>query len=171
MLISMPFLCFGFTYWAGTKRIWMMDHIPMGTGEYALAMRFISAGVLFSKFGFPLLGRDIKATDAPWELNEGHFYQAVVIDNAYIYYLIAIGGILLLACMLWLSFGNYLAIRAKDYALVLMSVFLCVYGLIETVLFQFEHNYFWLFPATALVAFAQRPENVKQPYKHRKKRK
>jgi len=149
MLISMPFLCMLFTYVLGLNRLFFMKHWHFGQQIFALWMRFISAGILFKTYGFPLLGRNIRDENVIVETLGGYKYTARVVDNAYVFYLIAIGGIALIACMLWISLGNYRAIRNNDYAVLLMSVFLCVYGLIEIVFFQFEHNFMFFYPLTA----------------------
>lgn len=80
----------------------------------------------------------------------GHTYMASVVDNAFIYYLIALGGIMLIAMLVWLSLTNWKAIRHGDHALLLLSVFMLVYGLVEIVLFQFEHNFLWFYPLAAV---------------------
>lgn len=149
ILIAMPFLCFIATYILGKMRVWLDSLSHYGTGLYALLMRFISAGILFDHFGFPLFGRDIYSEDAPMEFFNNHSYNADIVDNAYIFYLVAIGLILLVICMGWISFANYRAIKNNDCALVLISVFMCGYGLIETVFFQFEHNFIFFYPLTA----------------------
>lgn len=149
IMIAIPFLCFVTTYILGQFRVWLDSLSHYGTGLYALLMRFISAGALFDKFGFPLFGTDIFKEDAPIEFINGHHYNANIVDNAYIFYLIAIGLVLLVFCMGWISFANYRAIRNKDHALLLLAVFMCGYGLIETVVFQFEHNFIFFYPLTA----------------------
>lgn len=149
VLLAMPFLCMLFTYIMGLHRAFFLDHWHFGQPIYALWMRFISAGVLFKVYGFPLLGRDILNENGILEIINGHVYMANIVDNAFIYYLIAIGGIALIACMLWISFGTYRAIKNKDYAFLLMNVFMCGYGILEIVLFQFEHNFLFFYPMTA----------------------
>lgn len=156
--IALPFLAMGITYLLGLQRQFFMTHWHYGQGIYALWMRFISAGILFSVYGFPLLGRDILSESAPIEFNAGQIYMANIIDNAYIYYLIAIGGIALIACMLWLSFGAYRALKNKDLAILLIYFFMCGYGLIEVVFFQFEHNFLFFYPLTATaLAYKNKP--------------
>lgn len=147
--VGLPFLCMLFTYIMGRHRVFFLDHWHFGQGIYALWMRFISAGILFKVYGFPLFGRDILSENAPIEFINGHLYMADIVDNAYVYYLIAIGGIALIICMSWLSFGCYRAIRNRDYAFVLMFMFMCGYGIIEIVFFQFEHNFLYYYPLTA----------------------
>ncbi|MBR3007825.1 MAG: hypothetical protein IKH70_04395 [Stomatobaculum sp.] len=147
--IAMPFLCMGLTWFLGKKRAFFLEHWHYGQSAFALWMRFISAGILFKNYGFPLLGRDITKENAIFEINNGQVYEAAIVDNAYIYYLIAIGGIALILCMLWFSLGVYRAFRNQDYAFVLMSFFMCGYGLIEVVFFQFEHNFLIFYPLTA----------------------
>ena len=160
MLIAAPFLCMLFTYIMGLNRLFFLKHWHYGQGIYALWMRFISAGILFKTYGFPLLGRNIREEKAVVETLGGYTYTAQVVDNAYIFYLIAIGGIALIACMLWISLGNYRAIKNRDNALLLISVFLCVYGLIEVVFFQYEHNFMFFYPLTA-AALRYRSETEK----------
>lgn len=155
ILILMPFICFVMTYILGQMRVWLDSLSHYGTGFYALLMRFISAGALFDKFGFPLFGTDIFSEDAPIEFINGHHYNANIVDNAYIFYLIAIGLIFLVICMGWISYANYRAVKNGDRALLLLSVFMCGYGLIETVFFQFEHNFIFFYPLTATAMMYQ----------------
>ena len=149
VLLAMPFLCMLFTYIMGLHRTFFLEHWHFGQPIYALWMRFISAGILFKVYGFPLFGRDILNENGIMEIKDGHVYMATIVDNAYIYYLIAIGGIALIACMLWISFETYRAIKNKDYAFLLMNFFMCGYGILEVVLFQFEHNFLFFYPMTA----------------------
>ena len=149
LFIPMPFLCMLFTYIMGRNRFFFKEHWHMGQQIYSLWMRFISAGVLFDVYGFPLLGRNIQNENAPVEVTNGEVYVARIVDNAYAYYLIAIGGIALIVCMLWISFANYRAIKNADYALLLISIVMSVYGIIEIVFFQFEHNFIFFYPLKA----------------------
>lgn len=149
VLLAFPFICMLFTYIMGRHRAFFAENWHFGQGIYALWMRFISAGMLFDTFGFPLLGRNIRDEIAPVEYFNGKEYIADIVDNAYVFYLIAIGGIALIACMLWLSFGAYRAMKNKDYAYLLIYFFMCGYGIIEIVLFQFEHNFLFFYPLTA----------------------
>ena len=149
MIVGMPFLFMLFTFIMGLNRAFFMRHWHYGPGIFALWMRFISAGVLFKTYGFPLLGRDILSETAPVEYIEGKYYMANIVDNSFAYYLIAIGGIALVVCMLWMSFANYRALKNLDYAFLLMSFFISTYGLIEVIFFQFEHNYLFFYPLTA----------------------
>ena len=147
----MPFVCFGITYFMGERRAWL-DNLTLfrrGGGFYSFLMRFISAGILFDTYGFPILGRNILAEMSPAELLNGRIYVAKIVDNAYIYYLICYGIIVLTACMLWLSIANRKCVKEKDHALLLMSVFMIGYGLLEIVTFQYEHNFMWFYPLAA----------------------
>ena len=149
VLLAFPFLCMLFTYIMGRHRAFFAENWHFGQGIYALWMRFISAGILFNTFGFPLLGRNIREEHAPVEYFNGIKYTADVVDNAYVFYLVAIGGIALIGCMLWLSFGAYRALKNKDLAYLLIYIFMCGYGIIEVVLFQFEHDFLFFYPLTA----------------------
>ena len=149
ILVGLPFLCMLFTYIMGLNRLFFMERWQFGDGLYSLWMRFISAGIIFKVYGFPLFGTNVYDISAPIEFNQGHLYVASIIDNAFVYYLLAIGGIALIACMLWISFANYRAIKNTDYAFLLMSFLMCGYGIIEIVLFQFEHNFLFFYPLTA----------------------
>ncbi len=149
IIVTLPFLAMVLTYMMGLKRHFFMERWHYGQGIYSLWMRFISAGINFEAYGFPLFGRDILNESAPIEFYEGQIYVANIVDNAYIYYLIAIGGIAMIACMLWLSFGAYRALKNKDFAYLLIYFFMCGYGIIEIVFFQFEHNFLFFYPLTA----------------------
>ena len=157
----MPFICFAATYILGRLKEWLDSLSYYGTGFYALLMRFISAGALFDTYGFPLIGRDIFSEEAPIVLINGHYYTANIVDNAYIFYLVAIGLILLIICMSWISFANYRAVKNGDRALLLLSVIMCGYGLIETVFFRFEHNFIFFYPlaATAMMYKMKKTES------------
>ncbi|MBQ6373176.1 MAG: hypothetical protein IJJ45_01670, partial [Clostridia bacterium] len=154
LMIAMPFLMLAFTYAMGRQKIWLDAHYSFGTAAYSLAMRFISAGILFQVYGFPLWGRDILNETAPMEFMNNHIYTADVVDNAYIYYMIALGGIALVIVLAWLCLANARMVREGDHALLLISVFMLAYGLIEIVAFQFEHNFIWFYPLAATAALA-----------------
>lgn len=157
-MILMPFIMFAVTYFAGKQKIWLDTLSTYGTSLYSLLMRFISAGILFQVYGFPLWGRNITDESAPMEFMNGHLYSAKIIDNAYIYYLICLGTIMLALVLVWLCVANWRAVQNGDHALLLLSVFMLGYGLIEIVTFQFEHNFMWFYPltATALAAVESR---------------
>ena len=149
VMIVMPFIMLAVTYILGRQKIFLDATFPKGSSLRSLCMRFIAAGILFQVHGFPLLGQDVLNVSAPMEFMNGHLYVADVVDNAFIYYLIALGGIVLIAMLVWLSIANWKTIRYGDHALLLLSVFMLVYGLIEIVLFQFEHNFLWFYPLAA----------------------
>ena len=149
IMVSLPFLCMLFTYIMGKCRGFFMDRWHFGESIYSLWMRFISSGILLDTYRFPLVGTNINEETAPLEIRGGQVYMANIIDNAYVYYLISIGGIALILCMLWISFANYRAIKNRDSAFLLMSIFMCGYGIIEIVFFQFEHNFLFFYPLTA----------------------
>ena len=150
IMVLLPFLLLALTYIIGRQKIVLEgSRFIKKMRLYSLSMRFISAGILFQVYGFPLLGRDILNESAPMEFMNGHLYVANIIDNAYIYYLIALGGIVLILCMAWLSYANWKMIKNKDHALLLISGFMLIYGLIEIATFQFEHNFIWFYPLTA----------------------
>lgn len=146
LLAPMPFYALAGTYILGLFRNFFLIHWHYGQKLYALWMRFISAGILFRSYGFPLFGRPMEERNVILEVTNEQGYVAAIVDNAYVFYLLAIGGIALIACLLWLSYGNYKMLKEKDYALLLISFFLCGYGLIETAYFQFEHNFLWFYP-------------------------
>ena len=162
IMILMPFVMFVFTYVLGKFRVFLDSLSHFGTGLYSMLMRFISAGILFQAFGFPLWGRNITEEEAPWEFMNGHIYMAGIIDNSYVYYFICLGVIVLALVMVWLCVANWRAVQNGDHALLLLSVFMLVYGLIEVIAFQFEHNFMWFYPLTA-TALAAASERRKQP--------
>lgn len=160
LMIAMPFIMFAITYIGGRQKIWLDSISHYGTSEYSLFMRFISAGILFQVYGFPLWGRNILEESAPMEFMNGHMYVADVVDNAYIYYLICLGVIVFIAVLLWLCLANYRMVQNGDHALLLISVFMLGYGLIEIVTFQFEHNFIWFYPLTATALAAAEKATV-----------
>lgn len=164
IMISFPFLCFLLTFILGQNRV-AIHRITSGTKLYSLAMRFISAGMLFRVYGLPTTGRDIRAQHPPVEYMNGRYYSARIIDNAYIYYLVCLGVICLTACLLWLCLANWKAIRSGDHALLLLSVFMLGYGLIEIILFQFEHNFLWFYPLAAVAMNQESNVTPTQPTK------
>jgi len=162
-MVLMPFMMFTLTYIAGTQRVFLDSITHFGTSLYSLLMRFISAGILFNAYGFPLWGTNILEEYAPSEFMNGHIYMAGIIDNAYVYYFVSLGIVVLSMVLVWLCLGNWRAIQNGDHALLLISVFFLGYGLIETVAFQFEHNFMWFYPltATALTAASERKRKPK----------
>ncbi|MGX8704989.1 MAG: hypothetical protein ACSW8J_00265 [bacterium] len=162
IMILMPFVMFTFTYVLGKFRVFLDSLSHFGTGLYSMLMRFISAGILFQAFGFPLWGRNITEEEAPWEFMNGHIYMAGIIDNSYVYYFICLGVIVLALVLAWLCVANWRAVQNGDHALLLISVFMLGYGLIEVITFQFEHNFMWFYPLTA-TALAAASEQRKQP--------
>ena len=126
-----------------------------------MLMRFISAGILFDAFKFPLLGKNIQAEEAPMEFINGKIYVAGIIDNSYVYYFICFGVIVMALVLAWLCVANWRMVQNGDHALLLISVFMLGYGLIEVVTFQFEHNFMWFYPLTA-TAMAAAMERKKQ---------
>ena len=155
IMIGMPFVMFVVTYILGKFRVFLDSLSTFGTGLYSMLMRFISAGILFDAFKFPLWGRNIQAEDAPMEFINGKIYMAGIIDNSYVYYFICFGVIVMALALAWLCVANWRAIRSGDHALLLIAVFMLVYGLIEVVTFQFEHNFMWFYPLTASALAAE----------------
>lgn len=162
IMILMPIIMFALTYLLGKMRVFLDSLSHFGTGLYSMLMRFISAGILFDAFKFPLWGRNIQAEEAPMEFINGKIYMAGIIDNSYVYYYICFGVIVMALVLAWLCVANWRAVRNGDHALLLISVFMLGYGLIEVVTFQFEHNFMWFYPMTA-AALASRKWREKKP--------
>lgn len=160
-LVISPFLFFAVTYVLGQNRV-QIHFATLHTRLYSLAMRFISAGILFDAYGFPILGQDIHQTNTIMEVKGDFMYTADIIDNAYIWYLISFGVIIFALVLLWLCLANWKMVKEGDHALLLLSVFMLGYGLIEIVAFQFEHNFIWFYPlaATALSAAKKPPKYI-----------
>ena len=164
IMILMPFIMFGITYLLGKMRLFLDSLSNFGTGLYSMLMRFISAGILFDAFGMPLWGTNIKAEEAPMEFVNGKIYVAGIIDNSYVYYFICFGVIVMALVLVWLCVANWRMVQNGDHALLLISVFMLGYGLIEVVTFQFEHNFIWFYPLTSMALAAVSDQKRKPEY-------
>ena len=163
VLVPIPFLCMAATWVLAKNRVFFLKHWHYGQGIYALWMRFISAGALFKKYGFTLFGRNLREEKPIVEMIEGYYYKTYIVDNAYVFYLVSIGGIALMIIMLWFCFANFRALKNRDYAFLLMNFFMCGYGMIEIVLFRFEHNFLFFYPLTAAAMMYRKAGRAEEP--------
>ena len=149
VLISMPFLCFGLTVLLASNAEKLVQY-TYDTAIENLSMRFVQSGLAFKKYGFPLFGQKMLYTAEPEAYFGGVPMQLKVMDNAYSSYAILRGMIYLTALLAWIAYVQWKAIKRRDYALLLVSVLLCIYGLMERWGLDIYYNFALFYPLAAI---------------------
>lgn len=143
--VSFPVMCLIITAVLGTMReaIYMLTD---RTEFSSIAMRFITAGILFANFPVNLFGYDMNMYPVPVEVYGSYEYSASIVDNSYVYYLLMLGAVWMAVYLAWLSYTGYRSVAAGDMYMFWIILFMTGYGLIELTPFEFEHNYIYFYP-------------------------
>lgn len=149
-----PFLCFALTLVLCWQMEWVhrtFNNTVLGT----MAMRFVQGGISFRYFGFPLIGHPFVAQDTIARMIDGELVYFTVMDSAYASYAILRGMIWLIGALVWICWANRRALKRGDYALVLLSVLISVFAIMERPGLDVWYNFMLLYPL-ASVAGASR---------------
>ena len=156
LLAAFPFICFAVTM----ILCWQMDWVKDKTYDNALlsfGMRFVQGGIAFQHYGFPLIGYSLPNDPSIVAVVNGEAETLYVVDNAFVTYGLFRGALWMLWALCWLGYANWRAMKNKDGALVMLSVFLMVFAIMERPGLEASYNFIFLYPL-ASVAYLKEPE-------------
>ena len=151
IFIVFPLICLAISYLLA----WKFEYVHglfYQTPLHTLAMRFVQGGIAMRYFGFPLIGiTEMKIEGEVYALLNDAKVKLTVMDNAYISYTITRGVLWMIMCIGWLIFANARAWKRRDYHLMLLSIILSGFAMMEWAGLNAWYNIMLLYPL-ALVA-------------------
>ena len=143
ILIAMPFIVFG----CMMLLCWQMDWVHerfYNTRLESMAMRFVEGGYALRLNGFNLLGKPFQQ----WDASISNYAQEIemIMDSAYVAYLIIRGALWMLFILAWISFAHYRCIRNMEYRLIVISMFFLVLSLMERPGLDAWYNFILFYP-------------------------
>ena len=146
IFIALPMICYAVSYLLA----WKFEYVHglfYGTPLRTMAMRFVQGGIAMRYFGFPFIGITEMRIDGKVYalLNDSKVYLTVM-DNAYISYTILRGVLWIIMCMGWLEFANGKAWKRRDYHLMLLSIILCGFAMMEWAGLNAWYNIMLMYP-------------------------
>ena len=147
LLAAAPFLCWMLTFFLAGQMNFLQRAVG-GRPFYNLFVRFIQAGIAVSHYGFSAFPQEI-ALDGSITANlSGYVAELTILDNAYAYYSLTWGLLLMGVALLWLTLANIRAVKEQEYALLAAGLFICLYGFMERVPLKLEFNFMFFYPMT-----------------------
>ena len=92
----------------------------------------------FQKYGISLFGKKIEAVAEYWDVNNINHY--FFIDCGYVYTLLCYGIILFAIILFLYSFLSNYAMKKHDSKLLIICIIICVFSVVNNVLFNFSLN-------------------------------
>ena len=147
LVVSIPFLFLA----AMLFFCWQMDRVHTafyGTKLHTLAMRFVEGGYALRLNGVTLFGHPFKQFDG--SVVEYANEMEMIIDSAFICYLIIRGIIPVVMTLAWISFAHYRCLKESDARLVVISFFMLLLSVMERPGLDAWYNFVLLYPMAAL---------------------
>lgn len=147
IIVLMPFLVIGAMLLLCSQMDFIHDHF-YGTPLESLAMRFVEGGYSLKLNGVGILGRPFKQ----WEKGIVDYQERIemIIDSAFIAYLILRGILWMIVTLFWLSFAHIKAIKRMDYHIITISVACLIFSMMERPGLDVWYNFVLLYPLAAL---------------------
>ena len=131
---------------------WQMEFLEKvmnGTPLYNMFVRFVQAGAALRLYGFSAFPRTILCDGSLFVDLSGWRVYLLQLDNAYAFYTMAWGLLVMGAGLIWLSIGIRKCLKEKAYGLLAAALFICLYGLMERITLQPEYNFMLFYPLAA----------------------
>lgn len=143
ILIAMPFIIFAVMMFFCWQMDWVHEHF-YGTPLHTLAMRFVEGGYALRLNGIPVFGHpfeqfDITISDYSQEIE-------MIMDSAYVAYLIIRGALWMLFILAWISFAHYRCVKNLDYRLIAISIFFLILSVMERPGLDAWYNFVLFYP-------------------------
>lgn len=149
ILILTPFLCFGITVFLGNQREWLVEH-TFGLYIENFSKRFIQSGIAFHEHGFPMFGQPLHLNMGVHEVLGNYDIPLYVMDNAYSTYAILRGMLWIVLILVWLCYANWKSLKEKEYGILVISVFMSVFALMERYGLDVWYNFVLLSPFASM---------------------
>ncbi len=138
-------------------------------------MRFVQGGIALEKFGFPLIGRSMTTAEPVIQIINGTPDQLFVMDNAYSSFTILKGVLWMIACLAWLTYGQWRGWKNRDYRILLIGSVMLVFAMMERPGLEVWYNFVLLYPLASLaepaaIVLTQKKTSVGKKHYSKKKR-
>lgn len=144
-VVALPLIFFALTIIL-CSQLELMHKLFKGTHVYSMADRFIEGGIAMRTYGLPLIGDTIYQSDAAYAMLDGKKKVLEILDNSFITYGVTRGMLWMAFTLVWLVWANWKALTRKDYAFLLVSAFLMLYGMMEKPGLDVFYNFALLYP-------------------------
>lgn len=155
LIVAAPFIMLGLTLLL-CSQIEFMQRAKY-TVLYNMASRFVQGGIALRYYGVPLFGKAINTSGEYYLFLNGGRERLVLMDNAYVTYLIEEGAIWMFFVTAWYCLVNLRCIRDRNRRLLLIACFMLVLGLMERAGLTAVYNFTALYPLTAALKKADAP--------------
>lgn len=149
MASAMPVICFLLTVLLGFHMEWLHRYL-YATPLKNMATRFVDSGLLLRHFGIPAFGIGWFPFDDVTAIFGGKTVILRAADNAYSFFAIFRGGLWLLFCLLVLCLAGYRCILRRNCRLLLLSVLMAVFALMERPGLELWYNFMFLYPLSGV---------------------
>ena len=159
LFTAAPVLAFALTVFLCYEMEWLVAHLSRyGLGTFVA--RFEQGGISFQYYGFPLIGHPILTDGSIKATLNGSVHSLTVMDNTFASYAIMRGMIWMVWCLAWLCLANWRAYKRRDYRLLLLSIIILIFGLMERPGLDVWYNFMLLYPLAAIVELPKKKKSA-----------
>ena len=115
------------------------------TAFWNLLVRFVQNNIALQEYGIHLTGRNVDFLGNVVRIINGERMALLILDNAYVPWLIRNGLIRMALLLSLLSLALYKAVRQRDLPLLAAFVGILIYGLMEPAALQVQYNFAFLY--------------------------
>lgn len=152
LVTAIPYISLAFVIYVSNHYAWVHKHFYARHATRNLARRFMQGGMYFAVYGIPLVGNPYDSRNYAYVDVNGEFFQVGILDSSFASYIIMRGLLWILLCMLWLSIANWKALKKRDYAIPLISLFIIGYAMMERPGLELWYNFILLYPLAKVVS-------------------
>lgn len=149
IIIALPILCYVFSIGASFQMEWVKKTF-YSTPLYSFSMRFVQGGIALDEFGFPLIGHSMATTEPVIRVINGTSDQLFVMDNAYSSFTILKGVLWIIACLAWITYGQWRGWKNRDYRILLIGSFMLIFAMMERPGLEVWYNFTLLYPLASI---------------------
>jgi len=147
IVISLPFIFMAVMLILCWQMDWIHDTF-YETPLRSFAMRFVEGGYSLMRNGVSLFGHPFEQWDASLVSYSNEI--ELIVDSAYICYLIIRGIVAMILTLGWISFAHYRCLKKNDYRLIVISFFMLLFSMMERPGLDAWFNFVMLYPLTSL---------------------
>ena len=130
ILILTPVMCWIFTFLMAMQ-MEALARLTKGTFFQNLFVRFIQAGIAIKEYGLSLFPQHVVLDGSVYAILNGSVYKLLILDNAYCFFTLEYGLPYIVTTLAWFCLANRRCLKESDYALLVISFFISIYGLME----------------------------------------
>ena len=147
IIVTLPFIIFCIMLILCWQMDWIHDTFYK-TPLRSFAMRFVEGGYSIRRNGISLFGHPFKQ----WDKDMVSYSTEIelIVDSAFVCYLIIRGLVAMILTLSWISFTHYKCMKNKDYRLIVISMFMLLFSMMERLGLDAWFNFVMLYPLAAL---------------------